>query len=257
MLPSPPRLPHPTPLQVREVYEGAIEAQPPYALTDGDTRTLCMRYAALERRLGEVDRARAILVHASSLADPRTSPAFWAEWNEFEVRHGNEETFREMLRIKRSVAAAGSQQHFNTAIIDAAAVASGPSAAAGVKRKADDLVALEEEMRGGAGAPIVAPGEALASPVGEGLSEGDALPQAVAEGEGEAEGEGLEEAGRADAHGSEADLHVGEDFAFDEDDVAGEGREQADDDQHQRDGDEPEIDHLRSDLAASWRKGSG
>ena len=44
------------------------------------------RYAALERQLGEVDRARAILVHASSLADPRVNPQFWADWNEFEVR---------------------------------------------------------------------------------------------------------------------------------------------------------------------------
>ena len=80
--------------QVREVYEGAIEAQPPYALTDADTRTLCMRYAALERRLGEVDRARAIFVHAASLADPRADKEFWGEWNAFEVKHGNQDTFR-------------------------------------------------------------------------------------------------------------------------------------------------------------------
>lgn len=46
----------PLPPQVREVYEGAIEAQPPLALSDADTRTVCLRYAALERRLGEVDR---------------------------------------------------------------------------------------------------------------------------------------------------------------------------------------------------------
>jgi hypothetical protein len=26
---------------------------------------------------------------------------FWDAWNEFEVRHGNEDTFKEMLRIKR------------------------------------------------------------------------------------------------------------------------------------------------------------
>jgi hypothetical protein len=26
---------------------------------------------------------------------------YWDAWNEFEVRHGNEDTFREMLRIKR------------------------------------------------------------------------------------------------------------------------------------------------------------
>lgn len=51
-----PPLPSLSPLQVREVYESAIEAQPPFALTDADTRTICLRYAALERRLGEVDR---------------------------------------------------------------------------------------------------------------------------------------------------------------------------------------------------------
>lgn len=215
--------------QVREVYESAIEAQPPQALSDADTRTLCLRYAALERRLGEVDRARAIYVHASSLADPRGDRGFWEEWNSFEVKHGNEDTFRwgrggtsaaarvccracdrlaplgtcrrawcwsrglcqivrracivpsqdpgchvlscwqspscplcrEMLRIKRSVAAAFSQQHFNTTIIDAAAVASGtaapPAAAdASAKRKregGDDMAALEAAATGGAAAP--------------------------------------------------------------------------------------------------------
>ena len=37
-----------------------------------------------------------------------------------QVAHGNEDTFREMLRIKRSVTASFSQTHFNTTIIDAA-----------------------------------------------------------------------------------------------------------------------------------------
>ena len=147
--------------KVREIYEHAIEAQPPDALNDADTRIMCIRYAALERRLGEIDRARAILVHASSLSDPKAAPGFWIEWNDFEVKHGNEETFREMLRIKRSVAAAFSQQHFNTAVIDAAVVAAGPSgaasvaAAAGIKRKADDMAALEEELMGDEEEPSV------------------------------------------------------------------------------------------------------
>lgn len=30
---------------------------------------------------------------------------FWQTWKDFEVRHGNEDTMREMLRIKRSVQA--------------------------------------------------------------------------------------------------------------------------------------------------------
>ena len=37
--------------------EMAIEATPPQDLPDADCRTLCLRYAQLERKLGEVRRA--------------------------------------------------------------------------------------------------------------------------------------------------------------------------------------------------------
>ena len=37
--------------------------------------------------------------------------SYWKAWQDFEVRHGNEDTFREMLRIKRSV-----QAQFNTQV---------------------------------------------------------------------------------------------------------------------------------------------
>jgi hypothetical protein len=36
---------------------------------------------------------------------------FWKIWHDFEVRHGNEQTFYEMLRIRRSV-----QAQFNTQV---------------------------------------------------------------------------------------------------------------------------------------------
>jgi pre-mRNA-splicing factor SYF1 len=59
---------------------------------------------------GEIDRARAIYAHASKFCDPRVNPImFWSEWNTFEIETGSEDTFREMLRIKRSV-----QPQFNT-----------------------------------------------------------------------------------------------------------------------------------------------
>jgi len=58
-------------LQVREIYESAIEAEPPNDLPDEDLRNLCVRYAQLERKLGEIDRARAVFIHGSHLADPR------------------------------------------------------------------------------------------------------------------------------------------------------------------------------------------
>ncbi|CAG8741737.1 2136_t:CDS:2, partial [Funneliformis caledonium] len=84
----------------REIYERAIEVLP-----DKEAKDMCLKYAELERKLGEIDRARALYAHASQFCDPRTVPSFWQTWREFEVKHGNEDTFKEMLRIKRSVLA--------------------------------------------------------------------------------------------------------------------------------------------------------
>lgn len=70
---------------------------------------MCLKYAELEKSLGEIDRARGVYVFASQFADPRSDGDFWNKWHEFEVQHGNEDTFREMLRIKRSVSASYSQ----------------------------------------------------------------------------------------------------------------------------------------------------
>jgi len=84
----------------RPIYERAIAALP-----DTQAKTMCLKFADMERRLGEIDRARAIYGHASQFADPRVDEAFWKKWEQFEVAHGNEDTFKEMLRIKRSVVA--------------------------------------------------------------------------------------------------------------------------------------------------------
>lgn len=84
----------------RPIYERAIAALP-----DREARDMCLKFAEMERRLGEIDRARAIYGHASQFCDPRTTPTFWSKWEAFEVQHGNEDTFKEMLRIKRSVQA--------------------------------------------------------------------------------------------------------------------------------------------------------
>ncbi|KAI8093688.1 uncharacterized protein BX664DRAFT_278808 [Halteromyces radiatus] len=87
-------------VSAREIYEKAIEALP-----DKDVRVICLKYADLERKLGEIDRARAIYGFASQFFDPKAFPDFWQTWHDFEVQHGNEDTFKEMLRIKRSVQA--------------------------------------------------------------------------------------------------------------------------------------------------------
>ncbi|XP_055384493.1 pre-mRNA-splicing factor syf1 homolog [Condylostylus longicornis] len=86
--------------KTRQIYEKAIEALP-----EENAREMCVRFAEMEIKLGEVDRARAIYAHCSQMCDPRITAEFWQTWKEFEVRNGNEDTMREMLRIKRSVQA--------------------------------------------------------------------------------------------------------------------------------------------------------
>jgi pre-mRNA-splicing factor SYF1 len=113
--------------KTRDIYEQAIAALPPAHVAD-----MCIRYANLERKLGEVDRARAIYMHAAQDTAPAANPKFWATWHDFEVNHGNEDTFREMLRVKRSVEAQ----------------ATGSSLIAGAKRPRDDEApaAAEDSM---------------------------------------------------------------------------------------------------------------
>jgi len=105
---------------MRTVYEKAIEVLP-----DKQTAEMCLRFASLERKLGEIDRARAIYAHGSQFCDPRVNPKYWSEWNGFEVETGSEDTFREMLRIKRAV-----QASFNTSSGYLAAKAAAATSAA-------------------------------------------------------------------------------------------------------------------------------
>ncbi|CAJ1942940.1 unnamed protein product [Cylindrotheca closterium] len=94
----------------RDVYQSAIQN-----LDDASSAKLCLDFAKMETSLQEIDRARAILTYGAQMADPRRNDEFWTGWNDFEVSHGNEETFREMLRIKRSVEASFSTVNYNAA----------------------------------------------------------------------------------------------------------------------------------------------
>jgi pre-mRNA-splicing factor SYF1 len=62
----------------------------------------------IEKKLGEIDRSRGILIFLSQFCDPNkheNTENFWNIWEEFEISHGNEDTYKEMLRTKKSVAA--------------------------------------------------------------------------------------------------------------------------------------------------------
>jgi pre-mRNA-splicing factor SYF1 len=84
--------------KTRTVYERAI-----LDLDDTVSWLMCLDYADSERKLGEIDRARVILRYGSQLANPKQNRNYWDYWKEFEESHGNEDTFRDMLRIKRAV----------------------------------------------------------------------------------------------------------------------------------------------------------
>ena len=87
-------------ISARPIFEKAMEA-----LADKEAKQMGLKFAELEVKLGELDRARAIYAHTSQFADPRVDKAFWEAWHQFEVRFGNEDTYKDMLRIKRSVEA--------------------------------------------------------------------------------------------------------------------------------------------------------
>ena len=96
-------------IATRDVYQEAIAT----LQDDQATAKLCLDFAKMESSLQEVDRARGILTYGAQMADPRRNPEYWTAWHDFEVSHGNEETFREMLRIKRSVQASFSTVNYN------------------------------------------------------------------------------------------------------------------------------------------------
>jgi pre-mRNA-splicing factor SYF1 len=123
-------------LQKTEEYFGVVATRPVYekalaAVPDDKVRHISLRFAEMERQLGELDRARAIFVHGSQTCDPKRHGDFWGAWREFELQHGNEVTFKDMLQVKRTI-----QSRFATATYSAAA----DEAAAATKKKQ-----LEEE----------------------------------------------------------------------------------------------------------------
>lgn len=89
--------------KTRGIYEEAMES-----LVDAEeVLEFAVRYAEMEMRVGEFDRARQIYWHASQIADARRSGLFeglWRKWEGFELEYGNKDTTKAMLRRKARVA---------------------------------------------------------------------------------------------------------------------------------------------------------
>ncbi|MES1905531.1 MAG: Pre-mRNA-splicing factor SYF1, partial [Paramarteilia canceri] len=86
-------------LELRKLYEKAIN----YFDVAENSLKIALEFAKFEQDLGEIDRSRTILAYSAQIANPEKFPKFWDYWQQFEVQFGNDQTVREMLRIKRSV----------------------------------------------------------------------------------------------------------------------------------------------------------
>ncbi|PXF42071.1 Pre-mRNA-splicing factor SYF1 [Gracilariopsis chorda] len=88
--------------KTRPIYEEAMSS----LRNPGDVIEFASRYAAMEATVGEFDRARAIFVQSCHIVDTRARGVyemFWKNWNDFELAHGSEDTYTDMLRHKRDV----------------------------------------------------------------------------------------------------------------------------------------------------------
>ncbi|KDO33541.1 hypothetical protein SPRG_19174 [Saprolegnia parasitica CBS 223.65] len=95
-------------VHTRKIYERAMEHLP-----DALVWKLALKFASFETALGELERARAVYRHASQFCDPRLHEVdFWSVWHAFEIGHGSEDSFLEMLRIKRSVSTQYAQVNY-------------------------------------------------------------------------------------------------------------------------------------------------
>ncbi|TKR81150.1 hypothetical protein L596_015075 [Steinernema carpocapsae] len=126
----------------RSIYEKAIESLP-----EDDSRKMSMRYAEMERNLGEIDRTRAIYAHCAEISDPRVHENVWMTWQDFETKHGNEDTLREMLRIRRTVQATyNTNVNYMSAQMLAASIG-GSGAIPGESVAADSMAQLEAKAK--------------------------------------------------------------------------------------------------------------
>lgn len=126
--------------KTRSIYEKAMGELPEKQL-----KPIAMRYAALERTLGEVDRARALYIYGAQFCNPAADKDFYLTWHDFEVHHGNEETFTEMLRVRRTV-----QAQFMSLMRIAPAptpAAAAPAAKATPQAPVGAMAALEEAAK--------------------------------------------------------------------------------------------------------------
>ena len=84
---------------VRKIFERGLQK-----MNEDSVVLFGLDFAAMETGFAEVERARQVLSFLSQFCEPGVEDFdFYKIWEEFEVQYGNENTYRDMLRIKRGV----------------------------------------------------------------------------------------------------------------------------------------------------------
>lgn len=56
---------------------------------------MAIKYADLEKNMGEIDRARGVYIYASQFSDPEDDVQhIWAQWESFEVQFGSKDSYK-------------------------------------------------------------------------------------------------------------------------------------------------------------------
>ncbi|KAF7457136.1 Pre-mRNA-splicing factor SYF1 [Cryptosporidium felis] len=84
-----------------------------------------LRFANFELNLGEVNRVRSIFMFAGDLIPNiylekehiNTFNRFWSAWNQFELEYGNEDTIKDMVRVKKNIPLISGHSSFHSSEI--------------------------------------------------------------------------------------------------------------------------------------------
>lgn len=82
----------------RALYEECIQSLP-----NSQVMKFVVDFALTEAVLGEIERARELFKYGAQLLPPGRNGLLWEKWDEFEVRNGNKESYKDMLKLKRKL----------------------------------------------------------------------------------------------------------------------------------------------------------
>ncbi|SCU95119.1 LADA_0G13608g1_1 [Lachancea dasiensis] len=82
----------------RPLYEKCIRSVP-----NSKAMSFILEFAKMEEVIPDIARARTVFKFGAQLVHPDANRGLWDSWNDFELKHGDKESYKEMLRTKRQL----------------------------------------------------------------------------------------------------------------------------------------------------------